>query len=95
MVKPGMMLILYVDDQGIAAKNKADAVELIRRLRSVHGFELTEEGSFHEFLGIKVSTDEITKKMTMTQKGLIQKIISTTNMENCNPNWVPTSPAAR
>ena len=53
MVKPGMMVILYVDDQGIAAKNKDNATELIRRLRTVHGFELTEEGSFHEFLGLR------------------------------------------
>jgi hypothetical protein len=30
----------------------------------------------------------------MTQMGLIKKIIATTKMENCNPNWVPATKEA-
>jgi hypothetical protein len=30
----------------------------------------------------------------MTQTGLIKKIIATTKMENCNPNWVPAAKEA-
>jgi hypothetical protein len=30
----------------------------------------------------------------MTQTGLIKKIIVTTKMENCNPNWVPATKEA-
>jgi hypothetical protein len=30
----------------------------------------------------------------MTQTGLIKKIITTTKMENCNPNWVPATKEA-
>jgi hypothetical protein len=30
----------------------------------------------------------------MTQKGLIEKIIKATKMEDCNPNWTPASTQA-
>jgi hypothetical protein len=30
----------------------------------------------------------------MPQKGLIQKIIKATKMEDCNPNWTPASTQA-
>jgi hypothetical protein len=30
----------------------------------------------------------------MTQTGLIKKMIATTKMENCNPNWVPAAKEA-
>jgi hypothetical protein len=58
------------------------------------GFELIKEGSFSEFLGIKFEEDTLAGSITMTQTGLIKKIITTTKMENCNPNWVPAAKEA-
>ena len=46
------MIVCYVDDAGIAASNVRLIDELIKNLTDL-GFELTREGSFTEFLGIK------------------------------------------
>jgi hypothetical protein len=67
---------------------------LIERLQQVHGFELTREGTFHEFLGIKIEKNDNTGALHMTQKGLIKKIVAATGMQASNPNWLPTSPSA-
>jgi hypothetical protein len=88
-----LMIVLYVDDAGIAAPT----VELIDAFvdgLKAKGFELTKEGSFSEFLGIKFEEDTSAGSITMTQTGLIKKIIATTKMENCNPNWVPAAKEA-
>eukprot|EP00957_Ditylum_brightwellii_P088456 6737061-Ditylum_brightwellii.AAC.1 len=51
---------------------------------------MTEGGSVEKFLGIKVNSlgDGAYK---LTQEGLIDKILKTTRMENCNPAVTPTS----
>ncbi len=83
------MLVVYVDDVGIAAKRQEDVDAMVARLRK-KGFELTREGSFSEFLGIKF--DKLADgSINMTQKGLINKIIENAGMTDCNPNWTPAS----
>jgi hypothetical protein len=88
-----LMIVLYVDDAGIVAPT----VELINAFidgLKAKEFELTKEGSFSEFLGITFEEDTSAGSITMTQTGLIKKIIATTKMENCNPNWVPAAKEA-
>ena len=51
------------------------------------GFELTREGSFAEFLGIKFTQEEDT--IELTQTGLIDKIVAATNLTSCKPNKTP------
>ena len=46
------------------------------------------EGDFTSYLGIGIDEFEDGSRH-MTQKGLIKKVIQTTKMENCNPNWTP------
>jgi hypothetical protein len=89
LLKKDMMLVVYVDDVGISAKRKEDVDEMVSRLRK-KGFELTREGSFSEFLGIKFEK-LADGSINMTQKGLINKIIETAKMTDCNPNWTPAS----
>jgi hypothetical protein len=84
-----MIVVLYVDDAGIGAKNPADIDRLIDDLRGL-GFELKKEGSFSEFLGIKFDYRP-DGSIELTQKGLIKKILQTTKMENCKPNLLPAS----
>jgi hypothetical protein len=88
-----LMIVLYVDDAGIMAPTIELINEFIDGLKA-KGFDLTKEGSFSEFLGIKVEADSLAGSITMTQMGLIKKIITTTKMENCNPNWVPATKEA-
>jgi hypothetical protein len=79
LFKKNMMLV------GISSKNKRDVVELVKTLRE-KGLVLTEEGTFFEFLGIKLEKNAVDGSVDMTQKGLIKKIIETAGMEDCNPN---------
>ena len=82
-----MMIVLYVDDAGIAAPRQELIDELVEQLRN-KGFELTVEGSFAEFLGIKFESRK-DGSIEMTQQGLIKKILKAMNLEECNPNWTP------
>ena len=91
LIKLNMLIVLYVDDAGVCAKNEHDIDELICRLTK-HGFELTHEGSFSEFLGIKFVHDKETGTITASHQGLIKKILSATAMEDCSSNWVPAAP---
>jgi transposase InsO family protein len=90
LFKKEMMLVIYVDDVGIAAKYKKEVDSLVQRLED-QGFKLTREGTFSEFLGIKFEKNDEDNSINMTQKGLIRKIIATAGMKDCNPNWTPAS----
>ena len=87
---PKMFLILYCDDLGIAAKDESDVDNLIQFLRA-KGFELTKEGTFSDFLGIKREIDSAANIITLTQHGLIKKILKEADMTTCNGNWTPAS----
>ena len=90
LVKKGIIVICYVDDAGIAAEDPKAIDQLIQSLIDLN-FELTREGSFTEFLGIKIENDSKQGTISLTQKGLIQKVIEATGMSDCNPNWTPTT----
>ena len=87
-----LILVQYVDDCGIAAPNRERIDKFVEELRT-EGLELTQEESFSEFLGIKFATNK-DGSINMTQRGLISKILTSTNMENCNPNSVPATQVA-
>ncbi|KAI2492247.1 hypothetical protein MHU86_22311 [Fragilaria crotonensis] len=86
------MIVLYVDDLGIAYSNKKDLDKLFQDLTDL-GLEFTREGTFTDFLGIKFVKDEVANTVTLTQKGLIQKIIKATGLQDCNPNHTPAMQA--
>ncbi|KAI2502758.1 hypothetical protein MHU86_11662 [Fragilaria crotonensis] len=83
-----IMIVLYVDDLGIAYSNKKDLDKLFQDLTDL-GLEFTREGTFTDFLGIKFVKDEVANTVTLTQKGLIQKIIKATGLQDCNSNHTP------
>jgi hypothetical protein len=89
-----IMIAVYVDDCGIAASDQKHIEKLIAGLRA-RGFILHREGNFEEFLGIGIDRGhDFTGRIHMTQKGLIQKVITYTGMEDCNPNWTPATSIA-
>ena len=65
------MIVQYVDDCGISAPTKAHIDRFVVGLRNLK-LELTQEGTFEEFLGIKFKyhTDG---SIECTQRGLIKK----------------------
>ena len=91
LFRSDMILIVYVDDLGIATPDKAATDKLVQSLLD-KGFELTREGSFSEFLGIKLECNAQTKALTLTQSGLIKRIMEATDLVDCNHNWTPASP---
>ena len=88
--KKDMLLICYVDDARISSASEEAIDKVIQELRD-HGFELTKEGSFNEYLGIKFEHNKQDNTFTLTQTSLINKIIMATGLEDCKPNWMPTS----
>jgi hypothetical protein len=58
------MIVLYVDDAGIMVPTTELINEFIDGLKA-KGFELTKEGSFIEFLGIKFEEDTLAGSITM------------------------------
>jgi len=77
------------DDAGIAAPSKAIVNKFVDDLRA-QGFDLDIEGDFTEYLGIKIE-EQADGSRSMTQTGMIQKIIDYTGLQNCNPNYVPAT----
>jgi Reverse transcriptase (RNA-dependent DNA polymerase) len=90
LYSPTIMIVLYVDDLGIAYSNKKDLEAMLEKLKAMD-LTFTREGTFTDFLGINFVNCAKTNTITLTQKGLIQKIIAATGMEDCNPNYVPAS----
>lgn len=90
--RKGLMMILYVDDAGIAAPNREEVEKLVEELRA-EDFDLEIEGDFTEYLGIGIDHRSDGTK-NMTQKGLIEKIIQTTKMEGYKPNTTPAQQVA-
>ena len=85
------MVVLYVNDVGIAYAHESDLKTLLTKLEE-RCLQFTREGTFTDFLGIKFVKDPIKNNIALTQRGLIQKIIDATSMHDCNPNWTPATP---
>ena len=92
LLRHNCFVVLYVDDAGISAPNEAIIDALIRDLEGL-GMQLTREGSFVEFLGIKF-TPKTNGAIELTQKGLVKKILSAMDMADCSVNKTPTTQLA-
>ena len=89
LYKDNIIIFLWVDDCGVCAPKMELIDDLIKRLQE-KGLSLKKEGNLTDYLGINFIRHE-NKSITMTQKGLIAKIIKTTGLEDCNPNWTPAT----
>ena len=87
LFRKGMMVVVYVDDCGVGAADPSEIDKLIDDLRGL-GFELTREGDFSEFLGIKLEKRS-DGSIFLSQTGLIDKILKATHLEDCKPNILP------
>jgi histone deacetylase 1/2 len=97
-MKKNMICVVYVDDTILCGPDSA-ALEMeirglgVSNLEQRHSFQLRDEGEVGDFLGIRIHKQE-NGKFDLSQTGLINKIISATGMEDCNPISTPTSKAA-
>ena len=83
-------IFLYVVDCGIASLDMSEIDAFIDRL-AAKGIELTKECDFSAYLGIKFHRNPKNNTLTMTQTGLIKKVVEATGMTLCSPNKTPTS----
>lgn len=89
LYRKDLIVICYVDDLGLQAPNERVIDQLIDNLQK-KGFELTREGSFTEYLGIRYERKP-DGSIWMVQSGLIDKIIEATGLTDCKPNSTPTT----
>ena len=88
LFRSDMIVIVYVDDMGVAAEREELIDDLIKHLQG-KGLDLQREGTFEDYLGMRF-TKMPNGSIHMTQSGLIKKIITATGMDSCNPNKVPS-----
>ena len=84
LYKHNLLMVLYIDDAGIAAPSREIIDDFVQQLRDMD-FNLDIEDDFNSYLGIGIE-EFPDGTWHMTQKGLIKKILKTAQMENCNPN---------
>ncbi|KAJ4717014.1 Retrovirus-related Pol polyprotein from transposon TNT 1-94 [Melia azedarach] len=82
-------LVLYVDDMLIAAENKYD-VQKLKDLLSVE-FQMKDLGAARKILGMEIYRDRSKKKLFLSQKGYIQKILSRFGMSTTKPIDTPSA----
>ncbi|KAJ4714843.1 Retrovirus-related Pol polyprotein from transposon TNT 1-94 [Melia azedarach] len=82
-------LVLYVDDMLIAAENKSN-VQKLKDLLSVE-FEMKDLGAARKILGMEIYRDRSKKKLFLSQKGYIQKILSRFGMSTAKPINTPSA----
>ena len=88
-----MIIFLYVGDFGIANPDMSEIDAFIGRLKA-KGFEITKKCDFSAYLGINFHRNLKNNTLTMTQHGLIKKVVEATGMTLCSPNKTPTSQTA-
>ena len=80
-------------DCGIASPDMSEINAFIDRLKA-KGFELTKKCDFSAYLLIKFHRNLKNNTITMTQPGIIKKLIKAQGMTLCSPNKTPTSQTA-
>ena len=92
-LKDKMICVVYVDDTIIAGPDSVKIEELIsslgvRKDEQRHTFALRDEGEVGDFLGIRIEKTG-PRQFKLSQPGLIQKVIKTADMEDCNSTRTP------
>ena len=76
-----VICLVYVDDTLLYARTRKDIDNVINTLREQHHMTLEVEDSVAGFLGVHIERDQ-NGTITLTQKGLIDRIIEALHIEN-------------
>ncbi|KAE8664908.1 hypothetical protein F3Y22_tig00112738pilonHSYRG00917 [Hibiscus syriacus] len=82
-----VILLLYVDDMLVAGPNKDHIEELKAQL--AREFEIKDLGSGNKILGMQIHRDRSNRKIWLSQKNYLKKILSRFNMQDCKPISTP------
>ena len=84
-------LLLYVDDMLIASKTRSTIDELKKDLSSK--FEMKDLGEAKKVLGMEIEQDRRSGKVSLTQKGYLQKVLQRFNIDkNTKSVSIPLAP---
>ena len=82
-------LILYVDDMLLAAVEKSE-IQKLKGLLSAE-FETKDLGAAKKILGMEIYRDRAQRKLFLSQKGYIEKVLSRFGMANAKPIDTPSA----
>ncbi|GJR53654.1 transposable element [Tanacetum coccineum] len=80
-------LLLYVDDMLIASKNMSEIDQLKAQLKSE--FEMKDLGAAKKILGMEIIRDRRERRLYLSQKKYIEKVLQRFRMNNSKPVSVP------
>ena len=95
-MKKDMMVVIYVDDTIIAGPDPNAIEHLIKDLgipdsEERETFALRDEGEVGDFLGIRIEK-RAHRSFTLSQTGLISKVLKASGMEDSNSAPTPAAP---
>ncbi|GJW53374.1 retrovirus-related pol polyprotein from transposon TNT 1-94 [Tanacetum coccineum] len=78
-----IILLLYVDDMLVAGPNKDHINKLKAQL--AREFEMKGLGLANKILGMQIHRDRVSRKIWLSQKSYVKKILQRFNMQDCKP----------
>ncbi|GJR08587.1 retrovirus-related pol polyprotein from transposon TNT 1-94 [Tanacetum coccineum] len=82
-----VILLLYVDDMLVACPNK-DRISKLKALLT-REFEMKDLGPANKILGMQIHRDRVSRKIWLSQKSYVKKILQRFNMQDCKPISTP------
>ncbi|KAH9659545.1 hypothetical protein KPL70_023885 [Citrus sinensis] len=82
-----IILLLYVDDMLVAGPNKDQVQELEAQL--AREFEMKDLGPANKILGMQIHRDRNNRKIWLSQKNYLKKILRCFNMQDCKSISTP------
>lgn len=82
-------LVLYIDDMLIAAKKKYD-IQKLKGLLSTE-FEMKDLGAARKILGMEIIRDRERRKLFLSQRSYIQKVLARFGMSSSKPIDTPSA----
>ncbi|OAE29694.1 hypothetical protein AXG93_509s1470 [Marchantia polymorpha subsp. ruderalis] len=82
-----IILVLYVDDMLILAKNQSDVDECKSKLKSA--FKMKDMGESKRILGMEIHRDHEQKKLWLSQGKYVRRILDRFNMMDSKGVWTP------
>ncbi|GKF15117.1 retrovirus-related pol polyprotein from transposon TNT 1-94 [Tanacetum coccineum] len=82
-----IILLLYVDDMLVAGPNKYRINKLKAQL--AREFKMKDLGPANKILGMQIHRDRVSRKIWLSQKSYVKKILQRFNMQDCKPISTP------
>ena len=82
-----IILLLYVDDMLVVGPNKDQVQELKAQL--AREFDMKDLGPANKILGMQIHRDRKDRKIWLSQKNYLRKVLRRFNMQDCKPISTP------